>query len=129
MQTQVYLSNSAHTTNSARTKFENTKQSKMTNNEIHDTTLKRKRTTHTADGKLMCSGRINISCFTSGIHASCYKPGDTSLRRKELDCDYEKRNIHCRMTHIFRNAQQGKGGDDRTFEGMASTLTLGTLVR
>jgi len=48
-------------------KFENTKQNKMTNNEIQDTTLKTKRTTHKADGELRCSGRINIFCLTSGI--------------------------------------------------------------
>ena len=38
-------------------KFENTKQNKMTNNEIQDTTLKTKRTTHKTDGELSCSGR------------------------------------------------------------------------
>ena len=49
-------------------KFENTKQNKMTNNEIQDTTLKTKRTTHRANGDLSCSGRINSFCLTSGIH-------------------------------------------------------------
>jgi hypothetical protein len=34
-------------------KFENTKQNKMTNNEIQDTTLKTKRTTHTLLGFVM----------------------------------------------------------------------------
>lgn len=57
-------SNSAHTTYSAWKKFENIKQNKMTNDEIHMIpTLKTKRTTHKADDGL----RINITCFTRSI--------------------------------------------------------------
>ena len=40
----------------------------MTNNEIQDTTLRTKRTTHKTDGEFSCSGMINIFCLTSGIH-------------------------------------------------------------